>query len=208
MTDARARAPLAHRAPIEGEAIRLAERPFEGLAILRGEREVVGPPFAAATGLELPPACRGTARGPGLTALWLAPDEWLLATPSLAEAGALEAELAAALAGRHHQLVDVSDYYAVLEVAGPAVRALSAKLVAVDLHPRAFRRDEVVGTHLAKATVQLWLVADEDDGGGPALRVVVRRSLADYVWCLVAAAGREWGLAPVTPVGRVPLHSP
>lgn len=208
MTDARERSPLAHRAPVASDAIRLAERPFEGLVVLRGEFAVVGPPFAAATGLELPRACRGTARGPGLSALWLAPDEWLLATPTVADAAARAAELGGALAGRHHQLVDVSDYYAVLELAGPAVRTLMAKLVTVDLHPRVFRRDQVVGTHLAKATVQLWLVADEDDGEGPAVRVVVRRSLADYVWCLVVAAGREWDLAPATPVGRVPLHTP
>jgi sarcosine oxidase subunit gamma len=92
-------------------------------------------------------------------------------------------------------------------VSGRATRAALAKLVALDLHPRAWRRDEVLGTHLAKAIVQLWLVADEADAGGAEARVVVRRSLADYVWCLLAEAGREWGLDPQRPIGRVRLET-
>jgi sarcosine oxidase subunit gamma len=176
--------------------------------VLRGEIDVVGEPFAGVTGLALPRACRGTARAPGLGVLWLAPDEWLLMTPDVEAAPGLERRLRAALADRHHQLVDVSDYYVAIEASGPALRSCLAKVVALDLHPRAWRRDEVLGTLLAKAVVQLWLVADEADADGPAARIVVRRSLADYVWCLLVEAGREWGLAPATPVGRVPLHVP
>ncbi|MFP4270335.1 MAG: sarcosine oxidase subunit gamma [Alphaproteobacteria bacterium] len=203
--DPRARSPLAHRDPLTGDGLRLAERPFEGLLVLRGAPEAVGEPFAATAGLELPRVCRGTARGPGLTALWLSPDEWLLVTPTVADAEELMPKLEAALAGRHHQLVAVSDYHTVIELAGAVARDALAKLVAVDLHPRAWRRDEVLGTLLAKAAVQLWLVADEADPGGPTARLIVRRSLADHVWCLLAEAGREWGLPAQTPEGVVPL---
>ena len=204
--DPRARSPLAHRAPLAGDGLRLAERPFEGLLVLRGEWQVVGEPFRHEAGLELPRACRGTARGPDLTPLWLAPDEWLLATPAVERAAGLLPRLTVALADRHHQLVDVSDYHTVIELAGAAARDALAKLVAVDLHRRAWRLDEVLGTLLGKAVVQLWLVADEEDADGPAVRIVVRRSQADYVWCLLAEAGREWGLPAQAPVGRVPLE--
>jgi len=207
MTDDRARTALAHRSPTSGDGLRLAERPFDGLLVLRGEVDAVDAPFAAVTTLQLPRRCRATARAPGLTALWLAPDEWLLATPDGAAAASLRPRLEAALGDLHHQLVEVSDYYTVIALAGPALRAALAKVVAVDLHPRAWRRDEVIGTHLAKAIVQLWLVADEADAGGPEARVVVRRSLADYVWCLLAEAGREWGLEPQPPIGRVRLET-
>ncbi|NBB70938.1 MAG: hypothetical protein GVY33_11550 [Alphaproteobacteria bacterium] len=207
MIDARARSPLAHRAPLAGDDLRLAERPFEGLLALRGEADELDPAFGAATGLALPRACRGTSRGPGSSALWLAPDEWLVVTPAVEDAARLATELALALAGLRHQVVDVSDYYTVVQVSGRATRAALAKLVALDLHPRAWRRDEVLGTHLAKAIVQIWLVAGETDAGGAEARVVVRRSLADYVWCLLAEAGREWGLDPQRPIGRVRLEA-
>ncbi len=204
--DPRARSPLAHRDPLTGDALRLAERPFEGLLALRGEADAIAAAFGEVSGLDLPRACRGTARGPGLTALWLSPDEWLLVAPTVEDAGELMPRLEAALAGRHHQLVDVSDYDTVIELAGAATRDALAKVVAVDLHRRAWRRDEVLGTLLGKAVVQLWLVADEEDAEGPTARIVVRRSLADYVWCLLAEAGREWGLPAQTPEGRVPLE--
>lgn len=204
--DPRARSPLAHREPLTGDGLRLAERPFEGLLVLRGEPAAVGEPFAGTAGLELPRVCRGTARGPGLTALWLSPDEWLLVTPTVADAEELMPRVKTPLAERHHQLVDVSDYHTVIELAGAVARDVLAKVVAVDLHPRAWRRDEVLGTLLGKAVVQLWLVADEEDTDGPAVRIVVRRSHADYVWCLLAEAGREWGLPAQTPVGRVALE--
>lgn len=205
--DDRARSPLAHRAPLAaGAALRLEERRGIGFAILRGEPEVVADPVAAATGLALPHACRATARAGELAALWLAPDEWLLATADADAAAALAGRIATALADRHHQVVDVSDFYAALELSGPELRGCLAKLVALDLHPRAWRRDEVLATHLAKAMVQLWLVADEAEDSGPRARIVVRRSMADYVWCLVADAARAWGMPDETPIGRVRLE--
>ena len=209
MTDDRARSALAHRAPLAaGDALRLAERPNDGVVVLRGEPEVIAGPVGETTGLLLPRTCRGTVATPALAALWLAPDEWLLVTAGVDAAAVLAGELTAALAGRHHQAVDVSDYYTALELRGSALRSCLAKVVGLDLHPRAWRRDEVLGTHLAKAVVQLWLVADEADAAGPTARVIVRRSLADHVWCVIAAAGREWDLPAARPVGRVPLHIP
>ncbi len=121
-------------------------------------------------------------------ALWLGPDEWLL----------VEA-LPVALEG-HHQVVEVGDYYTAIEVAGTPARTLLAKLITLDLHRRAFPLGGVAGTLLAKAPVWLWCTGDD------AFLVLVRRSLADYAWCLLADAGREWGLPAEAPIGRVTLH--
>jgi len=204
MIDPRWRSPLAHREPLAAEpALRVAERPFNDLHVLRGEPDRVEGAVAAVTGAVLPRRARGTSRGAGVAVLWLAPDEWLLVGGG-AETGA---RLGEALASVHHQLVDVSDYYTVIELGGSRVRALLAKLVAVDLHPRRFGRGEVLGTLLGELNVWLWLTADETDAQGPALDLFIRRSHADHVWCLVAEAGREWGLPPQTPVGRVPLYA-
>jgi sarcosine oxidase subunit gamma len=208
MSDARALSALAHRTPlVADETLRLAERPFAGFVVLRGEAETVAEPVTATTGLVLPRACRGTSTDGELAVLWLAPDEWLFVTAEVAATATLAARLADALAGRHHQVVDVSDYYATIDLAGPALRSALAKLVALDLHPRAWRRGEVLATRLAQALVQLWLVADEAADDEPMARIVVRRSLADYVWCLLAEAGREWGLPREAPIGRVRLET-
>jgi len=204
MTDARWRSPLAHRAAVAGAGIRLAERPYLQLWSLRGDPMRIAVDVQTATGLRLPRAARQTARAGEFTALWLAPDEWLLHLAANASPAPVSA-LAAALAERHHQLVEVSDYYTGIELAGARVRDLLAKLVAVDLHRRHFGAGEVVGTLLAKASVQLWMTADEAMGE-PRVLVLVRRSLADYVWCLLAEAGREWGAPTPEPIGRVQLH--
>jgi sarcosine oxidase subunit gamma len=203
MTDSRWRSPLAHRAPLTaGDAARLTERPFIDLHVLRGDPARVAAGVEAATGVRLPVTARGSESDAMRSILWLSPDEWLLVGADAATA----ARLAEALAGVHHQLVDVSDYYTTIEVGGAALRALLAKLVAVDLHPRSFRRGEVLGTLLGSLNVWLWLTADERDAGGPCARLFVRRSHADHAWCLLAEAGREWGLPAQAPIGRVPLH--
>ena len=194
MSDPRPQSPLAHRAKLDGDGVSLRERPFTGLAILRGDRVAI----TAATGLWLPREVRRTTVTDDVAALWLAPDEWLLVTPE--EIGRLAAQLETALAGQHHQLVDVSDYYTAIELAGGAAREVLAKLVTIDLHPRHYRPGEAVATTLAKANVWCWLTADE------VFRLFVRRSHADYVWCLLADAARAWGVPAQAPVGRVRLH--
>lgn len=201
--DPRWRSPLAHRQPIGAvDTLHLAEVPFCGLLSVRGEPAVVGPAVREVVGIELPSTVKATAGADGLTALWQAPDAWLLVTEPGRE-GEVQARLASALADRHHQLVDLSDYDTTITVAGHAARAALAKLIALDLHPRAFAVGQAVSTHLAKAVVRLWLV--REDATGPAFRLIVRRSHADYVWCLLADAGREWGLPAQAPIGRVPL---
>ncbi|MBI1383900.1 MAG: sarcosine oxidase subunit gamma [Rhizobiales bacterium] len=208
MIDSRRQSPLSHRKPLaarSGEAA-LCELPFRGFLQLRASPEVAAPAVTTALGLVLPQAVRQTARAGGVTAIWLSPDEWVLTTDP---GGVTEAQgaLSRALAGRHAQVVDVTDYYTTIEIAGTRARALLAKLVAYDLHPRAFHPGEAVATRIAK--VSGWIYCPVDGGGaGNVLHVMVRRSLADYVWCLLADAGREWGLPAEEPRGAVKLHLP
>ena len=202
--DPRWRSPLAHRAPLRaGDAASLKEAPFAGLLILRGRPGAIADGVKAATGLSLPAAVRGTANAGTLSAMWLGPDEWLiLGDPACPPTVA--AQIESALDGVPHQTVDVSDYYTAVEIGGTHARHLLAKLMATDLHPRHFRAGEAIAATLARSTVWLWLEAD-----APALfRLFVRRSHADYLWCLLAEAGREWGLPAQDPIGRVKLHLP
>ena len=193
------RSPLSERTPIEARrgAVHLAEIPFLGKQILRVDPKTGSAPVKKVTGLDLPAKPLGTAVSDDAALLWLGPDEWMLVTPAEDE-GAIAAKLAEALAARHHQLVDVGDYYTAIDVTGPKSRELLMKLTVLDIHPRAFEAGQVTGTIFGHANAVIWLVSDID--GDPTFRLFVRWSYADYLWCLLADAGLEWGMPEQVPV--------
>ena len=86
----------------------------------------------------------------GGSALWLGPDEWLV-TGAPGSAAAIEAELAAALAGTHHAVVDVSANRAVLDLGGPGGTDLLSTGCSLDLHPRAWGPGRCAQTLFARA---------------------------------------------------------
>jgi sarcosine oxidase subunit gamma len=201
MPEARAqrRSPLDHRPPVSGEegALRLAEMPFVGKFILRCAPALAGAPMLEGFALQLPGPLASAAAG-RLSALWLGPDEWMLVAPP-EEADALAGKAAAALAGVRHQLVDVGDYYTVIEIGGAKAREALMKLTTLDLHARAFTVGRVAGSVFGRANATLWLRAEEN--ANPLFWLFVRWSMADYLWCLVADAGREWGVPAQMPLG-------
>ncbi|WP_051332767.1 sarcosine oxidase subunit gamma [Cucumibacter marinus] len=204
MTEPVAASPLAHREPLTAERVSVSETAFLGMLSLRGRPATIGEQAASALGAPLPSAVGETAVAGNITALWLGPDDWLLVTPPGNEA-ALGTKLSDALTGTHHQLTDVSDYYTAIDVTGAAARDVMSKLMVIDLHPRALKPGMIVATVCAKANVWLHVTGSADR---PVLRLIVRRSHADYLWCLIAESGREFGLPPQLPVGRVKLHLP
>jgi sarcosine oxidase subunit gamma len=193
------RSPLAHRKPLSGtnDTVRIAELPFLGKLILRADPEAAVERLRAALGLGLPFEPLTSATEGETSALWLGPDEWMLATAPGA-AAETAANAGEALAGVHHQLVDVSDYYTVIEVAGPRAREILMKLTTLDLHPRAFRAGMVAGSVFGRANATLWLPLGQADE--EALHLFIRWSMADYLWCVVAEAGREWGVPEEEPI--------
>jgi sarcosine oxidase subunit gamma len=199
--DAHRRSPLFHRRPIEGEggAIRMAERPFLGKFILRADANLVADLVHGATGSKLPTEALTSASAGHTSILWLGPDEWMIVTaPEEAERRLASAR--AALSQVHHQLVDVGDYYTIIELSGPRAREALMKLTTLDLHSRAFKTGMVAGSTFAHANALLWQSGDDAAEGGPIFRLIVRWSMADYLGCLLAEAGREWGMPPEVPV--------
>lgn len=204
--DSRRRSPLHHRPAIKAMegAARMAEVAFLGKLVLRVDPAAGDGAVTGVIGVSLPAeAC--TASRQGETAiLWIGPDEFWIITPPDAQT-ALAAGLAQALAGIRHQVVDLSSYYTAIELAGPHVREMLMKLTTLDLHPRAFGAGQVAGSMFGRTQAVLWQVeADEagpdEAGGGPLFRLFVRRSMADYLWCLMAEAGREWGMPRQAPL--------
>jgi len=193
------RSPLFHRPPIKGEAgtLHMEERPFVGKFILRANPKSAVEPLRASLGLGLPfdPLTSSTL---GETSfLWMGPDEWMLVT-SAAEAELRAASARTALAGVHHQMVAVGDYYTIIEVGGSMAREALMKLTSLDLHPRAFKAGMVTGSVFGRVNAMIWLPLDASPD--ETFQLFIRWSMADYLWCAIADAGREWGVPEQIPV--------
>lgn len=195
MADPVARSPLEGIAAADRGGVALAERRFPGMLDLRFDPANDGARQAAeaALGLALPAQPnRCSARG-GHAALWLAPGEFLVVTEP-GEESALAAALAGALDPHPAAVTDVSDARAVIELAGPRARDLLAKGCPLDLHPRVFAPGHCAQSRLAKALIILWQLDDE-----PRFRLLVERSLAEYLWFWLEDAAAEFRAAPQAP---------
>ena len=73
------------------------------------------------------------------------------------------------------------------------------KLTSLDLHPRSFSAGMVTSSVFGRVNAMIWQMAEEGEGG-PDFRLFIRWSMADYLWCLIANAGREWGVPEQVPV--------
>lgn len=198
------RSPLAHRSPItaERDAVRLAEIPFLTKHILRVDPEIGAVAIKSALDLELPQEPLTSSRTGEAACLWLGPDEWMIIGED-----DIAANFAQLLTKTHHQVVEVSDYYTIIEISGPRARPALMKLTTLDIHRREFHVGQVAGSLFGHANAWLWLTGESDDDG-PAFQLFVRWSMADYLWCMLAECGREWGLPDEQPLaGEVMLQA-
>jgi len=185
--------PLARTAPLAGwaadlaalpDGVQITPRPFVTMTSLRVDP--MGPAAAAVAeylGVALPTASSTYAKSETAMAIWLGPDEWLIAT-TLRSPEELEAGLRQAV-GVGGTVVDVSAQRTTLRLRGEHVRDLLAGGCSADLHPRVFGRGAAVQTLLGQAGVLLMALDDT----GTHYEVVVRSSFAGYVtsWLLDAA---------------------
>jgi sarcosine oxidase, subunit gamma len=194
------RSPLAHRSTIKAmeHAARLSEVPFLGKLILRGDPAKIAKAITDVVGVSLPTACMATRKG-DTAILWTGPDEFWIVTPDGAQTG-LADKLGKALSGIHHQVTDVSSYYTTIDLAGPKAREMLMKLTTLDMDRSAFTEGQVAGSNFGAAQATLWQTASDGEEGGPVFRLFVRRSMADYLWCLLAEAGFEWGMPRQAPL--------
>ncbi len=141
-------------------------REIDGLSltILRGGGAEFHTAVSGVLGADLPGTPNTTAAG---RALWLGPDEWLLASEA-DPAGGLEE----ALEGQHCAVVDVSEARAVLELSGAGAMEVLASGCRLDLD--ALRPGACAQTALARAHVLL----EPREGG--IWRLYVGRSFEAY----------------------------
>lgn len=170
--------------------VTLRERAFRGYINLRGDSDDSA--FLEATrevlGIDLPLEPNTVIEGARTTTIWLGPNEWYVVTPA-GEEREVVARLEEVLAGRHFAVNDVTGYYTTIVLEGPSARAVLEKGCTLDLHPRAFTRGQCAQTLLAHAGMLV------RPCGERAFELVVRRSLADYVFVWLEDAAEEYGLA-------------
>ena len=182
--DARARSPLAGRAAdlaaLERSsrgAVVAAEIPFLSQIDVRTDA-------SNAHRLSLPTEPNTAVEADDRSILWLGPDEWLVvAAPG--RAGAVSGDIAAALAGVHHSVVDVSANRAVIDVAGTRGRDVLSKGCPLDLHPSVWRPGMCSQSLLGRAQA---LLHERPIG----TRLYVRPSFGDYVVDWLIDAAREY----------------
>lgn len=145
---------------------------------------------ASAWGMALPNGPTRQAQG-SLAFIGVGPGRWLATLDNGAAtkgAGPWAKALARDLAGLA-SVTDQSDGYAVMRIGGRDVRAMLAKGVAVDLHPRAFGASDVAVTQIAHMGAMLWQLDDR-----PIFEIAVFRSLAGSFRHWLAASAEEFGL--------------
>ena len=118
------------------------------------------------------------------------PNAWL--ATSEAGGNAFAPALAEAI-GDLAAVSDQSDGYAVLRLSGRDVRAALCKLIAIDIHPRAFNVNDVASTIAAHSGVTLWRLDDAADGSS-VFEVAIYRSLARSFWGALSASAAEFGV--------------
>ena len=145
---------------------------------LRGEASAVAARLEPLTGL-VPPTTPDTvvSRTTGRI-LWLGPDEWLLEPDP--KNGLSAEQLAQAVPGRGVALCDVSDGLVAIQLQGPRAAETLAAGAPLDLRARPV--GSCAQTRLAQASVILTREAENT------WQLLVRRSMADYLWRWLDAA--------------------
>jgi methylglutamate dehydrogenase subunit D len=166
----------------------VTERTGLGLATVaarRGQADALRRAVASAYGVELPPGSR-VAQGSSVSFVGYGPGQWLAVSESLAD-DALARDLAQRLCG----LASISDQHggrAVLRLSGPGARAVLAKGLPIDLHPRAFGPGSAATSTISLMGVQIWQVDD-----APTYDLAFFRSVSASFWHWLTASAAEFG---------------
>ena len=138
----------------------IVERAGLGLATVaarKGQAEALKRAVASAYGVELPDA-RVLSHGRAVSFVGYGPGQWLAVSETLANE-ALARDLGERLSGLA-SISDQSGGRAVLRLRGPLARAVLAKGLPIDLHPRAFTPGSAATSTISLMGVQLWQVDD------------------------------------------------
>jgi sarcosine oxidase subunit gamma len=125
------------------------------------------------------------ARGAPVSFLWCGHQQWL----AMADGGADLLTTLRQHIGASASLSHQSDSRIIVELAGPAARAILAKLVPIDLHPSVFPSGATALTVLEHVPAHVTQIGEE-----PAYELMAFRSFADSFLHSIMTAGAEFGI--------------
>jgi sarcosine oxidase subunit gamma len=161
---------------------------FASVIAKRGKRDALVSAVETAYGVALPNGPRRVSRG-SVTFAGTGPDQWIASAE-----GAEAQNFAARVRGRiglFAAVADQTDARLVLRLSGPQVRAVLAKGVPLDLHPKVFKPGDVATTLVAYIGVQLDRIDDT-------FQLTAPRSMAGSFWSWLSASAAEFGYEVVT----------
>ncbi|ANN79987.1 sarcosine oxidase subunit gamma [Bordetella flabilis] len=184
-----------HESPLTGIGQLLAEhgspngefavdaRPQVGLCIFRASPEdaALHAAVASVMGIRLPLPPNTFTQGADVRAIWLGPDEWMLAS-AVWPARDMEARLRHALGPGHYSVVDVTSGYTSVTLSGRKAPLVLARGCPLDLSARAFAMGECAQSVCFKAPVIVCA------GGSGIYELIIRRSFAEYVMLMLRDA--------------------
>lgn len=150
-----------------------------------GKQDDLAAAIRAAYGVDLPKR-PVRVEGRGVAFLWIGPGQWM-AVAEREGSRDLESELKK-LVGDLAHVVDHSDGRVVVRISGPRARDVLVKGVPIDLHPKAFKANDVAITHASHIGVLLWQIDDQ-----PTYEVALFRSYVDSFAHWLHDAAAEFG---------------
>ena len=156
----------------------------QGMITLRGDLADAGLARAVKQLVGAPMPAQGMrSDGKHGAVLWMSPDE-LLILCGHAQAQVLADQMAAALAGQHALVANVSDARAMFAVDGPLWRDVLRKLSPADVSQTAFAEGMVRRSRIAQVAGAFW-----HEGTG--VRIICFRSVAPFMMGLLTNAAAE-----------------
>lgn len=105
----------------------------------------------------------------------LGPDEWLIYCDPK-QVATLMQSLSNALQDTHHSLVEVTDYYSVLELSGPDAEHVIRAACPLDIHASVFPVESVAQTRFGHSSILL------DKVDTTTFHIQIRWSHTEYLW--------------------------
>ena len=151
-------------------------------AAFKGKKDQVKGAIRERYGVDLPDTPQRV-EGKDIAFIWAGPDQWI-AIAEREQNRDIEVELKPLLDGLS-SVVDQSDARAVVQISGPRARDVLAKGMPIDLHPRAFKANNVAITHASHIGIIFWQIDD-----APTYQIAMFRSFADSFvhWLLESSA--------------------
>jgi sarcosine oxidase subunit gamma len=167
--------------------VEVREAGLQGMVTLRADLSAASAAIERVTGAAMP-GPRVITTGEGCKLAWMSPDELLILCDH-ARADTMVFDLTEALTGQHHLVVNVSDARAMFALTGAAgpLRDVLSKITPADMSRAALPPLEMRRTRLQQVAGAIWFETDTE------ARVICFRSVARYVFDLLAVSAREGG---------------